>query len=64
MNIIEMAFELKNTLDKMDVPEARKTDFGWLLRNLGIRNSNHPDFEKAIGLIREFQALKSKIFED
>jgi hypothetical protein len=42
---------LKSILSRMDVPETRKTDLRWLLRNLGIRNKNHPDFLEAMGLI-------------
>ena len=44
-----------NTLfpDEMDVPISRRdlTDAAnvrWLLGNLGIRNSNHPDFKQTI----------------
>lgn len=43
---------LKLILDKMDVPEQRKTDFGWLNRNLGVRNKEHPDFERAMQIIK------------
>jgi len=32
-------------LESMDVPEGRRTDFRWLLRNLAIRNASHPDFQ-------------------
>lgn len=64
MNIIEISIRLKSLLDRMDVPEQRKTDFDWLLRNLGIRNSSHADFSEAIGLIKEFKSLKSEIFND
>lgn len=37
----------------MDVPEQRKTDIHWLKRNLGIRNSNHPNFNQVIALIHK-----------
>lgn len=43
---------LAEILASMDVPEARKQDWRWLLRNLGIRNANHPDFNDAIILIK------------
>ena len=43
--------ELKQILDTMDVPKFRKDNLRWLSRNLAIRNSNHPDFEKAKQLI-------------
>lgn len=45
--------ELKLILNKMNVPEGRKSDLGWLGRNLAIRNSNHPDFNRAMELIKE-----------
>jgi hypothetical protein len=35
----------------MDVPPARKTDWGWLKRNLAVRNGSHPDFKEAFRLI-------------
>ena len=44
---------LQNILETMDVPEMRKTDIRWLSRNLGIRNSNHPNFQDAMNLIKE-----------
>ena len=46
---------LKLILDKMDVPENRKMDWGWLIRNLGVRNKEHPDFEQAIKVIKSLQ---------
>jgi hypothetical protein len=36
----------------MDVPEQRKTDWGWLNRNLDVRNKEHPDFERAMQIIK------------
>jgi hypothetical protein len=35
----------------MEVPELRRTDFGWLRRNLAIHNSDHPDFNEAMQLV-------------
>lgn len=35
---IDKCERLKILLEMLDVPEKRKTDFGWLLRNLRIRN--------------------------
>lgn len=37
-------------LQTMDVPVARLNDYRWLIRNLGIQNSNHPDFAEALRL--------------
>ena len=44
---------LLEILSTMDVPDKRKDDFRWLLRNLFIRNASHPNFEEAIELIKE-----------
>lgn len=44
---------LKNLLDMMDVPEHRKGDFQWLIRNLGIRNSQHPYFEAVMNQLKK-----------
>lgn len=50
--------ELKVILDTMDIPELRKTDWLWLLRNMSVRNSKHPLLGKAMGLIK--QELRNK----
>jgi hypothetical protein len=41
--------ELKDILNKMDIPEFRldiskKANVRWLMRNLAVRNRSHPDF--------------------
>ena len=46
---------LQKILKTMDVPEQRLNDRGWLIRNLAVRNKEHPDFERAISLIRDMQ---------
>ena len=48
--------------DDMDVPLTRKDtskneNVRWLLRNLAIRNSNHPDFKT---IIKTLQTLDPK----
>jgi len=48
---------LEQILNTMDIPESRKQDFNWLIRNLGIRNINHPDLREALELIKN---LKNK----
>lgn len=45
------AERLQTILVTMDVPPARKTDYGWLKRNLAVRNGSHPDFKEAFRLI-------------
>lgn len=37
----------------MDVPPLRRNDIGWLKRNLAVRNSNHPDFHRAMTIIHD-----------
>ena len=45
-------------VEGMDLPIERvnKCDYRWLLRNAGIRNSNHPNFPELMDF------LKGKIF--
>lgn len=45
--------KLNLLLETMDVPEKRKTDYGWLSRNLFVRNWNHPDIMAAIRIIKQ-----------
>lgn len=47
--------KLEEILKTMDVPPARKMDVGWLMRNIQIRNSEHPNINQAIDLIKEIQ---------
>ncbi len=44
--------KFKQMLLTMDVPINRLTDYRWLIRNLPIRNSNHPQIEIAMEFIR------------
>jgi len=52
MSILIFTKELLELLDKMDIPDGRKHDIPWLSRNLGIRNSTHPDYPKAFSIIK------------
>ena len=47
--------ELDKILDTMDVPPLRRDDLMWLGRNLGVRNVQHKDFERAWELIKILQ---------
>lgn len=47
---------LSSILKTMEVPPDRFTDMGWLMRNLSIRNSNHPKFVHAKILIRRISS--------
>lgn len=49
MNNIELFDSL---VADMDIPESRKHDWGWLRRNLGIRNSSHENFDEAVSLLK------------
>jgi hypothetical protein len=44
---------LQAMLNNMSVPEERKTDLHWLRRNLGINNSDKPQYKDAMRLIKE-----------
>lgn len=46
---------LRKILETMDLPAMRVSslDRGWLLRNIAVRNQNHPDFEEAFGLLKK-----------
>ena len=45
--------KLQELIEDMEVPDFRRTDLGWLSRNLGIWNHKHPNFKEAMGLIKE-----------
>lgn len=49
---MEIREELQHLLNKLDVPEGRKEDFGWLSRNLLIRNKG-ADAERALELVKQ-----------
>ena len=52
-DLIKKTKQLEEILQKMDVPIFRIGDLHWLSRNLGIRNAEHPLFDKAMQLIKE-----------
>ena len=54
-DIQESHAELSKILATMDVPKLRLNDRAWLSRNLGVRNGEHPDFQRAMSLIRDIQ---------
>lgn len=45
--------ELRDILSNMEIPPDRFDDIFWLNRNIGIRNSQHPDIGEARNLIRD-----------
>lgn len=52
MNSKEVNGRLEELISKMDVPVFRIHDVGWLVRNLGIRNSKHENFKEAMELLK------------
>ena len=51
---------LAEILKKMDIPPYRVDDVGWLSRNLGVRNSKHPDFREAMALLKPLASKEMK----
>jgi len=52
-----MRNRLKQILNTMDVPSLRKdlskkSNLGWLLRNLRVRNGSHPSLAEAVELVK------------
>lgn len=45
--------KLHKFLRNADLPESRRYDYPYLLRNLGIRNSQKPGYEDAIKEIKK-----------
>ena len=49
--------DIEKALDTMDVPLFRKelttSNVRWLLRNLRIRNAQHPDIDEVIVALKE-----------
>ena len=57
----KLVTSLKEAIKDMDIPEMRKNvgnmaDVRWIGRNMGIRNSSHPNFDQARGLLRQLGA--------
>ncbi len=50
--------ELQNVLIGMDVPNQRKKDIRWLNRNLAINNQDHPNFLKAVWILKQLSKEK------
>jgi hypothetical protein len=44
-------YQLNEILDTMDIPEGRRNDYRWLNRNIGIKNQNHRNYERAMQLL-------------
>tara|TARA_R110000824_G_scaffold148242_3_gene317879 strand:+ start:61324 stop:61728 length:405 start_codon:yes stop_codon:yes gene_type:complete len=51
--IAQEADHLEELLLTMDIPSMRLNDYNWLMRNIKVRNSSHPDINEAVELIKE-----------
>jgi len=53
--------DLKTILESMDIPASRQditpTNVSWLLRNLQVRNGEHPDIRLAMHHLRNFRRV-------
>jgi hypothetical protein len=47
--------DLHAILQGMDIPSGRFNDVNWLLRNMQIRNANHPSFAQAYDLCHQIK---------
>ena len=45
--------ELERLTTGMDVPVFRRSDAGWLLRNVEINNANHHNLNKVIKICKQ-----------
>ena len=53
MSDLDVTIELQRLLDGMDIPNNRRDDLRWLLRNLAIRNGDNPSLPQALDVIRK-----------
>lgn len=49
---------LLDTEEGLQIPNLRRKDYMWLLRNFSIRNSKHPKYDQIIGLLRKIALNK------
>ena len=53
--------EFDKLIETMDLPENRRHDWFWLIRNMQIRNKNHPNFQTAFAFVKEqFKAWRKQ----
>ena len=55
--------DLEMLLKSMDIPHFRKqidkNNLKWLLKNLGKRNHDHPNYDQAMELVNRMMSMKS-----
>ena len=52
METKELLSKLKSLTKTMDIPTFRQDRPHWLSRNMGIRNSEHPNYEEAMEIVK------------
>lgn len=52
---IEGRKRLLEILATMEIPQMRleRRDWRWMMRNIGVRNSEHPNLKETVKLLRE-----------
>ena len=52
---VENRSRLLEILSTMEIPEMRldRRDWKWMMRNISVNNSAHPDLKEAVQLLRE-----------
>lgn len=53
----QLLTQLRELTAGMDLPQFRREDPKWLLKNLGVRNADHPNFSKAAELAKELAKM-------
>lgn len=54
--IVSAFSELKELVKGMKIPAHRTADPHWLNKSLGVYNSNHPNYSKAMEVIKKLLA--------
>ncbi len=49
--------ELRVLTEDMDIPVFRRESIVWLEKHLGKRNSDHPNFNKAMEIIKKLRKI-------
>ena len=54
---------LLEILSTMEIPEMRmeRRDWKWMMRNISVRNGEHPDLKEAVKLLREAIEVDNKL---
>jgi uncharacterized protein (UPF0147 family) len=51
--IRQLLDQLEKLVKDMDVPTYKRTNPSWLQKNLKIKNETHPNFSKAMDLVKQ-----------